>query len=158
VGFSIFLSHTSADLPLVTTIKGQVEAVGIKVYLYEEHSAPGRALTQRLQEAIREQDALVALLTPASVPRSYVHQEIGFALGRGMPAVALVVPGVEPQVLSMLGDREYIRLDPEQPLPGMTDLLRDLHRRAGRKQQDEVVTAVLLLALVLILAYSSARS
>jgi hypothetical protein len=153
--YGIFLSHTAQDLDLVQGIKAQVEAIGVRVYLYEEHSAPGEALTPHLQRAIREHDALVVLLTPNSAPRSYVQQEIGFALGRGKPAVALVAPGVDADALAMLSDRQYIKLDPRDPLHGMAELLRDLHDRSGRKQQEELVTAVVLIGLLLILYYSS---
>jgi nucleoside 2-deoxyribosyltransferase len=158
VSYSIFLSHSAQDLDLVSGIKAQVEAVGIHVYLYEEHTSPGEALTPHLQRAITDQDALVALLTPNSAPRSYVQQEIGFALGRGKPAVALVAPGVRQESLAMLSDRTYIQLDPADPLHGMAELLRDLRDRAGRKQQqDELVTAVVLIGLLLILAYSASQ-
>lgn len=155
--YGIFLSHSASDLALVQGIKSQVEAIGVEVYLYEEHSAPGEALTPRLQQAISKQDALVVLLTPNSAPRSYVQQEIGFALGRGKPAVALVAPGVDRESLAMLGDRQYIRLNPSDPLQGMAELLSDLHGRAGRKQA-ELVSAVVLIGLLLILAYSTSQA
>jgi hypothetical protein len=69
--------------------------------------------------------------------------------------VALVAPGVDADALAMLSDRQYIKLDPRDPLHGMAELLRDLHDRSGRKQQEELVTAVVLIGLLLILYYSS---
>jgi nucleoside 2-deoxyribosyltransferase len=157
--YRIFLSHSARDLALVLAVKSQVEAIGVSVYLYEEHSAPGEALTQKLQQAIREHDALLALLTPNSAPRSYVHQEIGFALGKGKPAVALVVPGVLEDVLAMLSEREYIHLDPADPIEGMTRLLRFLHEKAlAKQQQEQLVTALALIGLVFLIAYASAQS
>ncbi len=156
--YSIFLSHTARDLPLASAVKGQLEAIGVSVYLYKEHVAPGESLTQKLQQAISEHDALVALLTPHSAPRSYVHQEIGFALGKMKPAIALVVPGVPQDALAMLAEREYIRLDPADPLEGMTRLLQFLHDKAAEKQQTQLVAALALLALVFLLVYASTQS
>jgi hypothetical protein len=159
VSYGIFLSHSAEDLTLVRGIKSQVEALGIRVYLYEEHPTPGERLTPRLQAAIAAQDALVVLLTPTSAARSYVQQEIGFALGLGKPAVALVAPGVNREALAMLAERQYIKLDPESPLHGMAELLADLHGRADRKQsQAELVTALIVIGMLLILAYSTSRS
>lgn len=155
MSYGIFLSHSAQDGELVRGIKAQVEAIGVRVYLYEEHGSPGQALTPRLQRAIADHDALVVLLTPSSAPRSYVQQEVGFALGRGKPAVALVAPGVSTDALAMLNDQQYIKLDPADPLQGMAELLSDLRGRAGRKQQEELLTAVHLIGLLLILVYSS---
>lgn len=156
--YSIFLSHSARDLPLASAVKGQVEAIGVSVYLYEEHAAPGESLTQKLQQAITDHDALVALLTPNSAPRSYVHQEIGFALGKTKPAVALVVPGVPQEALAMLAEREYIRLNPADPLEGMTRLLQFLHGKAAEKQQTQLVAALALTSLVFLMVYASAQS
>jgi hypothetical protein len=157
--YSIFLSHSARDLPLASAIKGQVEAIGVSVSLYEEHPAPGESLTQKLQQAISEHDGLVALRTPNSAPRSYVHQEIGFARGKMKPAIALALPGVPQEALAMLAEREYIRLDPADPLEGMTRLLQFLHDKAAEKgQQALLVAALVLLALVFLLVYASAQS
>jgi hypothetical protein len=158
MSYGIFLSHSAHDLGLVRGIKAQVESVGIDVFLYEEHSSPGESLTPHLQRAIAQNDALVVLLTPSSAPSTYVHQEIGYALGRGKPAVALVVPGVDGKALAMLSDRQYIRLDPDDPLHGMAELLNDLRDRAGRKQQEELFMAVLLIGVVVLLTYSTTKT
>ncbi len=159
MAYRIFLSHSARDLTLALAVKGQVEAIGVSVYLYEEHTTPGESLTLKLQQAITGHDALLALLTPNSAPRSYVHQEIGFALGKGKPAVALVVPGVLDEVLAMLAEKEYIRVDPADPIEGMTRLLKFLHGKAlAKQQQEQLLTALALIGLVFLVAYASAQS
>ncbi len=95
--YRIFLSHSAHDRGLVEGVVSQLQAVGVEVYLYEEHSQPGRSIPEKLQEAIRNCDALVALLTPASGHRPFVHEEIGFALGVGKQAVALLTTDVTGQ-------------------------------------------------------------
>jgi nucleoside 2-deoxyribosyltransferase len=142
--YGIFLSHSADDSHLVLGIKAQLGALGVAVYLYEEHAEPGRSIPDKLQEAIRQCDALVALLTPASATRSFVHDEIGYALGLGITAVALVTPGVTPEKLGML-QGEYIPLDPSNPLIGMAELTRFLNEQARQRlaaqerRQAEVV-------------------
>lgn len=158
MAYKVFLSHSAHVAELVAGIKAQIEALGISVYLYEEHSELGRSVTAKLQEAIRDHDALLALVTPSSASRPYVHQEIGYALGQGKPAVAIVTPGVDEQVLAMLGEGEYVRLDPVSPLIGMSTLLEFLQRQASarrQKEQQELLLAMAVIALLLIAAYSS---
>lgn len=165
-GYSIFLSHSAADGPLVAGIRAQLEAIGIGVYLYEEDIQPGRSIPEKLQQAIREQDALIALLTPASAMRSFVHHEVGYALGRGKPAVALVTTDVPKADLGML-EGEYIKLDPADPLTGMASLLEYLQNQSAAKQRhaaeaqrqrdQELFQAIIAVALLLAVAYAMSQ-
>jgi hypothetical protein len=166
--YRIFLSHSAHDLQLVQGIKTQLQAVGIEVYLYEEHSEPGRSITDKLQQAIRERDALVALLTSASGRRPFVHNEIGYAIGVGKPAVALVTPDVtDPDVLGML-EGEYIRLDPANSFDGMAKLLAYLRSQAqsqeaaaasprASSQSDQLFQAIVMIAALLVVAYAMSQ-
>jgi len=138
------------------------------VYLYEEHTEPGRSIPQKLQEAIRNSDALVALLTLASGHRPFVHEEIGFALGCGKQAVALVTTDVtDPDAVGML-QGGYIRLDPADPWDGISKLLAFLHGQraalqqqadaAARAAQLELAQAIATLAVFLLIAYALSKS
>lgn len=172
--YRIFLSHSAHDKGLVEGVASQLQAVGVEVYLYEEHTEPGRSIPQKLQEAIRDSDALVALLTPASGHRPFVHEEIGFALGSGKQAVALVTTDVaDLDVLGML-QGEYIALDPADPWDGMSKLLAFLHGQqaalrqqaalqqqadaAARAAQRELAQAIATLAVLLLIAYALSKS
>jgi hypothetical protein len=167
--YRIFLSHSADDSDLVQGIRAQLRAIDIAVYLYEEHTEPGRSIPEKLQQAIRESHALVALLTPASAARSFVHDEIGYALGQGKPAVALVTPGVAADALGML-QGEYIPLDPERPLIGiakLTEFLRDQQAAMAadqialarqQKQSQDLVNAIVAIALLFAIAYTLSRS
>jgi nucleoside 2-deoxyribosyltransferase len=166
--YRIFLSHSATDRQLVEGVAGQLHAIGVAVYLYEEHTEPGRSIPEKLQAAIRESDALVALLTPASGHRPFVHEEIGFALGCGRQAVALVTTDVtDRDALGML-QGEYIALDPDDPWDGMEKLLTFLHSQqmalqqqadaAARAAQQELVQAIAALAVLLLVAYALSRA
>lgn len=138
-----------------------MDAAGIETYLYEEHSSPGESISARLQRAISESDALVALLTPHSGPSGYVHQEIGFALGAKKVAVALVAPGVDHRVLAMLNEREYIAFDPRDAVSGIARLMEFLQAQAAaqrRRQQEELFNAIVLIAIALMLSYAVAQN
>lgn len=55
------------------------------------------------------------------------------------PLEGLVAPDVSKEALAMLSDREYIRLDPDDPLHGMAELLADTE--AGDLDEVAVVVA-----------------
>ena len=57
----------------------------------------------------------------------------------------------------MLSDGELVRLNPASPLIGMSTILEFLQRQAARqqKQQEELLLAMAVLALLPMAAYSS---
>lgn len=165
--YRIFLSHSERDRQLVDGIKAQVEAIGISVYLYEDHAEPGRSIPDKLQQAIREHDALVVLFTANSASRAFVHHEVGYAIGQGKPAVALVTPDVPGEALGML-EGEYIRLEPANPAHGMAQLMQYLYSQAAaeneerlrtdeRQKREALFQAIALVAVVVLLAYAFAQ-
>lgn len=186
MAYSIFLSHSHLDAELARQIKEQVETLGdVSVYLSEEHVEPGRHVYEKLQKAIQEHDALVALITTSSIPSPYVNQEIGYALGLGKLSVPLVLPDANRDALAMLDGREYIELDPHNSLPGMSRLLqfvivqRDSLRAASagtmqrvgspamqgaalpyalKSPQDDLVTALVLIGVAILLIYATSSA
>jgi hypothetical protein len=121
MGYKIFLSHSHRDESLARKIKDQVAALGdVDVFLFQDHMEPGSESYAKIQEEIDSTDALVALVTPNSTPSADVNQEIGYALGRRKVAFALVVPTASRDAIAMLKPLDYISLDPDDPLPGMT--------------------------------------
>jgi hypothetical protein len=125
VGYRIFLSHSHRDAQLARQIKDHVETIGdVSIFLFQDHMEPGHSSYDKFQEAIGDADALVALLTPNSTPSPDVNQEIGFSLGQKKLTVALVVPTASKDALAMLKPLDYISLDPDNALPGMTQLMK----------------------------------
>jgi hypothetical protein len=123
----IFLSHSSRDAAIVEPIRAQANSIEVDVYLHELHPQPGDTLSAKIMDAIRGSDALVVLVTTNTVASPYVNQEIGFALGQGLPVIPLVGPGVTPDQLAMLQGVEYVAFDPDQPHHALTHLTARLH-------------------------------
>jgi hypothetical protein len=166
----IFLSHSSKDHRLVEPIHAQAHAIDVEVYLHELHSEPGVVMSIKIKEAIKASHALVVLITPNTVPSPYVNQEIGFALGQGLPVIPLVAAGVSSEHLAMLEGAEYIEFDPDQPQDALTKLTSHLHGRqvkqttalqaqqlaALRRQQD--LTIALGFVCVVLILYIATKS
>src|SRR5436309_2331029 len=163
----IFLSHSSKDHTLVEPIRAQAHAIEVEVYLHELHSEPGASMSIKIKEAIKASQALVVLITPNTIPSPYVNQEIGFALGQGLPVIPLVTAGVGSEQLAMLEGTEYIEFDNNQPqhaLTKLTSLLHSMqakqadnlqaqHAAALRRQQDlSVALGFVCVVLILYLA------
>jgi hypothetical protein len=187
VGYNIFLSHSHRDARLARQIKEQVETLGdVSIFLFQDHMEPGHESYDKIQTAIADADALVALLTPNSTPSPDVNQEIGFSLGQKKLTIALVVPTASKDALAMLKPLDDISLDPQNSLPGMTQLVRFVvahqsileaapasrplqapHTRDGtgsygslemRLGGDDLVAALLLLGAAILIVYAMQKA
>src|SRR5713226_6750499 len=93
LAYRVFLSHSSRDKRWVEWIQENAKGIGVDVYLAEHDVQAGRQLSEK--EAIGQCNALLVLLTDNSQSSTYVHQEIGTAVGLGKLIIPLVQPGVE---------------------------------------------------------------
>ena len=154
MGYSVFLSHGSADAQVAKWIKTNAQTVGIEVYLYEDDPQPGRPLADKLKAAIQSRDALVVLLTGNSQFSTTVHQEIGIAKGLGKRIVPLVQPGFNPRNLAMLQGVEYIPFDFNDPQTALATLIAHLQKAKEAKERSEAI-GLLALAALIVAAFSS---
>jgi hypothetical protein len=74
---SIFLSHNSADKPIVEAVARELGRRGVLPWL--EDLDPGMTLTKALSEAIRNQTAVAVFLSPNSIGSPWVDSELEFA-------------------------------------------------------------------------------
>jgi TIR domain-containing protein len=122
VPYKVFLSHSLADAAWVNRIAKDAAGVGIDVYLSEHDQRPGNMLAEKVQEAIRDSDAVVVLLTANSESSAYVQQEIGYAKALKKSVIPLVERSINKQKLAMLHGVEYIPFEFQNPEPGLAAL------------------------------------
>lgn len=148
----LFLSHASADAPISRLIEQQVQNLGHAVYLAEHDQQAGVLLSEKVHNAIRRSDLVVALLTPAGFDSKYVHQEIGAA----QHARKLVVPLLDTELaksdLGMLSGLEYIPLDRHAPGTALESLAERVARIfqeqvQRERERDELLAAVAVMAV-----------
>ncbi len=68
----VFLSHSSADRPIIDWVAAQIEAMGIDAYRADQDVQTGTMLAEKIRDAIIRSDALLALLTPQGHSSRYV--------------------------------------------------------------------------------------
>lgn len=144
----VFISHSNADRERVEYVRRLVEAQGLGAYLAEHDPQPGHHLPDKVETRIRSCDAMVVLLTTASIDSRYVHQEIGAARMAGKLIVPLVHPDLRGEALAMLDGAEYLTFDADDPCESTPDLVGELRKIADRSQLKDAVLAVLVAALV----------
>lgn len=119
----IFLSHAADDLDHVELVRGQIAALGARVYLAEHDPQPGTPLAEKVTTAIDRSDAVIVVLTSASHNSVYVQQEIGFAKARGKLIIPIIDEAIVDKIdLGMLAGLEYLPLDLARPAEAMRNI------------------------------------
>ena len=86
----IFLSHASADKPLVRFIGQELEACGHSFWMDEREMGVGQPLTATLTSAIESSSALLVFLSPLALRSDWVRREIDIARSRRNTSPAFI--------------------------------------------------------------------
>lgn len=88
--YRIFICYSHEDLVAVQTIAKHLDSMGLKPILDKDIS-PGRLFTEEIKYSIKFSHVFMPIITKVSNERPWVHQEIGYAMGVGVPVMPLVV-------------------------------------------------------------------
>jgi len=94
----VFISFSKDDIQAVSQVKTALEDQGFIPYVATQIVQPGQHISRKIEEAIRNSDAFVVILTANSVASPWVQQEIGYAKGK-LPIIPLKAEGVRPPAL-----------------------------------------------------------
>lgn len=83
----LFLSHVSRHKVQVAQLKAALLDLGISAFVAHEDIEPSLEWQNEISLALRSMHALVALFTPDFHGSNWTDQEVGWALGRGVPAI-----------------------------------------------------------------------
>ena len=92
----VFISHAFGgdDEELAGTLKDDLEEAGVGGYLAEETQRYDLLISDKIRREIEESDWLVAVITKRGQASASVHEEIGYALGKGIEVALMVEEGV----------------------------------------------------------------
>lgn len=87
--FRLFISHLSAERVLAAEIQEALLPFGISAFVSHNDIEPTLEWQTQIETALSTADSLVALLHPSFHQSNWTDQEIGFAMGRGLPVFAV---------------------------------------------------------------------
>ncbi len=105
----IFLSHLSSDKLAATRLKEELVRLGIAAFVAHEDIEPTKEWQAEIELALRLMDALAALISPDFHNSRWTNQEIGWALGRGVPVFSIKM-GADPS--GFIGSAQAIHGNP----------------------------------------------
>jgi nucleoside 2-deoxyribosyltransferase len=87
--FRLFISHLSSERVFAAELQEALLNYGISGFVAHNDIEPTLEWQTQIETALATADSLVALLHPAFHNSNWTDQEIGFAMGRGLPVFAV---------------------------------------------------------------------
>jgi hypothetical protein len=88
-GYRLFLSHKVASKRETSSLKDSLKPFGISCFVAHEDIKPTKAWQAEIENALLTMDAFVALMTPDFHESDWTDQEVGFAVARDVPIIAV---------------------------------------------------------------------
>lgn len=88
-GFRLFLSHKAGVKKETAELKARLGAFGISCFVAHEDIHPTKAWQDEIENALASMDGFVALMTDDFHNSDWTDQEVGYALARGVPMIAV---------------------------------------------------------------------
>jgi hypothetical protein len=85
----LFLTHLATHRELAAELQGALWAYGISAFVAHNDIEPTQEWQTEIETALATCHALVALLYPQFHESNWTDQEIGFAMGRGVPVFSI---------------------------------------------------------------------
>jgi len=87
--YRVFLSHKAEVKKKTAELKDSLHLYGVSCFVAHADIRPTKAWQDEIENALSTMDAFVALLTPDFHESSWTDQEVGFAIARGVPIIAV---------------------------------------------------------------------
>ena len=87
--FRLFVTHLATEKLLAAQLQEALLGYGISGFVAHNDIEPTLEWQTQIETALATADSLVALLHPAFHASNWTDQEIGFAMGRGLPVFAV---------------------------------------------------------------------
>lgn len=87
-GYRVFLSHKVGWKIETAKVKEALKPFGISCFVAHEDIHPTKEWQEEIENALSTMDAFVALMTPDFHESEWTDQEVGYAVGRGVPIIA----------------------------------------------------------------------
>ena len=106
----VFISHLHTRRQLAHNIRTGLEKYGIAAFVAHDDIEPMAEWQNEIQQALRDMDLLVALLSPGFENSAWTDQEVGAAVGRNIPVVPVRL-GRDPY--GFIGRYQGLTVDPD---------------------------------------------
>lgn len=137
--YRIFVSYYHEDMTEVEIVRKYLKNKG-QIMMSDHNLTPGMAFTDEIKRYIAYSHLFIPIITKESNKSPWVHQEIGYAMGLGIPVLPLAVgqfhEGMVQYIQAVTVDDDSNKLESNLKVKLTEDVLQQVVDRA-----EEITTA-----------------
>lgn len=128
----VFVSHLTKNRAKVSELKMALQPWGVTCFIAHQDIEPSREWQVEIEAALSTMDVLVAIIEPGFRDSAWTDQEVGYALGRGVDVVPILV-GQDPH--GFVGKIQGLQAKGKLPTAVATELVLVLLRKPRHRDQ-----------------------
>lgn len=132
----VFISHLSKDKAKATALAKELKKYGATGFVAHIDIEPSEEWLKTLEFALQSMDVMLALLTERFKESDWTVQEIGFALGKGVPIVA-IRKGMDP--FGFFGKWQAIQGTRRYPKDIIQNFIGVINQKLNRQLKSKTV-------------------
>src|SRR5262245_28359459 len=140
----IFISHASKDDDFVKELREALESQRLPVWVDSRALRGGAKLAPEIEQAIKQAQQTIVVLSPNTINSPWVRKEIQQALAvekrrgeDGYRVIPLLLPGVEPSALALWFDEEPVGVKIELKVGSVSEALPQILAALGERLPDD---------------------
>lgn len=137
----LFLSHVSPTKVAANKLKKELTWYGVSTFVAHDDIEPTAIWQREIERALATMHALLALATPGFRSSSWCQQEVGWALGRGIPIIGLRA-GEDPP--GFIGAKQALSVD----VAKHSEIAKDVVKLLAREERTATLVREALVSKI----------
>ncbi len=147
----LFISHRDSHKASVHILADELAPYGISSFVAHDAIKPMREWQHEIHKALVTMEVMLAFLTDDFHDSHWTNQEVGFALGKGIPIICLKVASADPS--GFLGSKQALKGDYDQIGKSAPEIQEALMGQVG---QEGRFKEIMIEAFISATSYSAA--
>ena len=137
----VFISHRDRHKAYAKELGNALEGYGVSSFVAHDTIEPMTFWQHEIMKGLETMEVMLAFLTDDFHESEWTNQEIGYALGKGVPVISLKLQGTDPS--GFIASEQAIRGSLECPAEAVPKIYSLLAEKVGQKQrlQETLVRA-----------------
>jgi hypothetical protein len=127
----LFISHRDADKAKARELGESIESYGISAFVAHDTIEPMTRWQQEIEKGLETMEVMLAFITDDFHESVWTQQEVGYALGKGVPIVPVKFEHKDP--VGFIGKTQALRGDFDKPAASASLIYKVLAEKLGQK-------------------------
>lgn len=140
----LFISHRDTHKSQARDLADNLEQYGVSAFVAHDTIVPMSTWQREIEKGLDTMELMLAFVTEDFHNSAWTNQEIGFALGKGIPIIAIKYGARDP--VGFIGEKQAMKARFDRPSEAAQKVVQILIDTLGQKQRFQQVLIAAFLA------------